>query len=71
MIDAAAITISPLAKPIYSGDWHDKPLRWSVDGPNTEVQQFSTKKDATLYRRIRRQSASLLEASNRFVREAV
>lgn len=37
-----------------SGDWHDKPLRWAVTGPGTEVQKFSTRKDARRYRSLRR-----------------
>lgn len=48
------ITISKLDCFERSGDWHDKPLRWRVDGPGAEVQKFSTRKDAEQYARLRR-----------------
>jgi len=47
------IVISKLPYPEASGDWHDKPLRWIVSGPDAEVQKFSTRADARLYARIR------------------
>ena len=44
-------------EPEHHGDWHDKPLRYSVRGPGAEVQKFSTKKEAQRYASIRRRSA--------------
>jgi hypothetical protein len=64
------ITIAKLATEIHDGDWHDAPLRWQVAGPGTEIQNFSTKKDAMLYARIRRKSDSWQAASTQYVREA-
>lgn len=60
------ITVSRLDCFERSGDWHDKPLRWRVDGPGAEVQKFSTKKDAERYARLRRK-LTLLEAMRAFV----
>jgi hypothetical protein len=41
------ITITKLERFDYSqGDWHDAPLRYSVNGPGNECQKFSTKKNA-------------------------
>jgi hypothetical protein len=48
------------------GDWHDKPVRYSVTGPNNELQKFSTKKDALKYASLRRRAASQQEASYKF-----
>lgn len=59
------ITIERMARPERSGDWHDKPLRWAVK-TGAEVQRFSTKKEAERYRRVRRKSASDVEAIKRF-----
>lgn len=64
---ARLVRTSRMDKPQASGDWHDKPLRWIVNGPDSEVQQFSTKKDALLYARIRRGAASQQEAMNHYV----
>lgn len=55
------IDIEKLAHPIYCGDWHDKPLRWCCVSAD-ERQNFSTKKEAKLYRVIRRRSGSEGEA---------
>jgi len=52
------MNIVKLDRAIRDGDWHDKPLRWQVSGPGREVQNFSTKKDALLYRAIRRSSSN-------------
>ena len=57
--------ISKLANPEHQGDWHDKPLRWVVTGP--EVQKFSTKKEALLWVKIRRNSLDFRSAVNAFV----
>lgn len=59
-------TISLLPHPEHCGDWHDKPLRYSVQGPANEIQKFSTKKEAIRYRSIRRQSATQHEAIRAF-----
>lgn len=61
------LIISKLPRPEHCGDWHDKPLRWQVAGPDRELQKFSTKKDAMLYRRIRKHARDFNEASTAFV----
>jgi len=48
------LRIKRLPSPIYSGDWHDKPHRWAVYGPGSEVSHFDTKANAQLYARLRR-----------------
>ena len=63
---AQGITITKLAQPEPCGDWHDKPLRWQVEGPGTELQKFCTKADAKLYATIRSRSASFNAASSTF-----
>jgi hypothetical protein len=63
----SAIRIAAI-KPEHCGDWHDKPVRYSVTGPNAEVQKFSTKKEAERYARMRRRAESQNEAMNRYVR---
>lgn len=64
------IEIEKLARPVQSGDWHDKPLKWGVAGPGVERQLFVTKKNAELYARIRRKAADAREAENEYVRRA-
>lgn len=59
--------IERLPEPIASGDWHDKPLKWTVIGPGDEVQNFRTKKDATTYARIRKTAPSFREAARIFI----
>jgi hypothetical protein len=59
--------IERLPQPIPSGDWHDKPLKWTVIGPGDEVQHFRTKKDATTYHRIRKAAPSFREAARLFI----
>jgi hypothetical protein len=61
-----AFRIEKLETPEHDGDWHDKPLRWIVLGPANEAQKFTTKKEAALYARVRRSSASQLEAISRY-----
>lgn len=60
----ADISIHKIEKPIYCGDWHDKPLRWAVVGPRDEQQNFETKKNAMKYASIRRRVSDQLEAIN-------
>lgn len=55
--------------PQACGDWHDKPLRWAVQGPGNELQKFSLKKDAQIYLRIRRKSSDEHSAINTFAKE--
>lgn len=55
-------TITPIIPPEHSGDWHDKPLKWQVNGL-PEVQKFCTKKDAQAWIRIRKKVSSFNEAS--------
>jgi len=57
------IIVQKLEHPIHAGDWHDKPLKWSVIGPDKEVQNFVTKKDAEIYRICRKRTNSRNEAS--------
>lgn len=54
-----------LDTPIYDGDWHDAPLKWQVRGP--EVQNFSTKKMAMTWMRLRNKM-SFDEAQRMFMR---
>jgi hypothetical protein len=61
------ISIVKLDGPEPCGDWHDKPLRWKVVGPELEIQKFSTKKSAALYVRLRRKAKSQGEAIFAFV----
>jgi hypothetical protein len=51
---ANQIYIIKLEHPKFGwGDWHDKPLKYQVFGPNGESQLFSTKKAALTYKAIR------------------
>jgi len=61
------ITITKLSGPIRSGDWHDAPLRWAVCGPLTERQLFATKRDATVYKRLRRSAQNEQQAQRAFI----
>jgi hypothetical protein len=63
----SAIKVTAI-KPEHYGDWHDKPVRYSVTGPMSEVQKFSTKKDAMRYAARRRRAASQQGAINQYVR---
>ena len=60
------ITITKLERPQYHGDWHDKPCRWSVNGPRSECKVFSCKKDALRYKSIRVRHTDQLEAINAY-----
>lgn len=62
------IAVSKLPTREFSGDWHDAPLKWQVAGPDTELQKFSTKREAQHYASIRRKSASFNEACATFGR---
>lgn len=53
--------ITKLPKPEYDGDWHDKPLKWQFQF-GTEVQKFSTAKEAKKYVSCRRKVFSESEA---------
>ena len=57
------ITVQKLETPVYSGDWHDPPLKWSVNGPGEEVQLFYTKANALMYKKVRPRAANMAEAS--------
>lgn len=61
------ITITLLDIPEACGDWHDKPLRYVVNGPGVERQKFALKKDAKKYASIRRTTSDQWAAINRFV----
>jgi hypothetical protein len=48
------ILISKLPHEIHCGDWHDRPLRWSVvvpENPRVFNQNFSTLKNSRIYAR--------------------
>jgi len=60
------INIVKLAHEERCGDWHDKPLRYAVNGPRSECQKFSTKKDALRYASLRRRNADQLAAINQY-----
>lgn len=60
------IRIEKLEKEINSGDRHDRSFRWAVIGPNTEYQHFTTKKNATEYKRIRKVAKDIHEAGNKY-----
>lgn len=64
---ASSITIEAIAPEAW-GDWHDKPVRYAVHGPGSEVQKFSTKKDAQKYASIRRKAATQNDAIQIFAR---
>lgn len=61
------ITVSQMPFPKHEGDWHDRPLRWTVNGPANEVQNFSTKKDAMKFASLRRRSTDYSTASRQFL----
>jgi len=61
------ITITKLQHAIHSGDWHDAPLKWAVLGPLTERQLFATKRDATIYKRLRRSAQNDQQAQRAFL----
>ena len=54
--------------PIHAGDWHDPYFKWAVLGPCEERQLFYTKKDATLYKRLRKASATANEATSKYIK---
>lgn len=60
--------ISRLAVPIRAGDWHDRPLKWTVTGL-PEVQHFATKKDAISWARLRVKCATFNECFTRFMQK--
>ena len=49
------VVVRALAHALFAGDWHDKPLKWEAAGPGERERQcFATKKDATVYAKLRR-----------------
>lgn len=62
------VEVRKLDRAYHDGDWHDKPLKWGVFGPENEEQHFHTKKNATLYKRIRRNSKNFSEACTTYIR---
>ena len=58
------IKVERMERPEASGDWHDAPSRWRVIGPNDELQKFSTRDNARVYARLRRQSVDTFEATH-------
>ncbi len=55
-------TVALLASPVQCGDWHDRPLRYAVQGPGSDLQLQGNKRDAIRYASIRRRSANQGEA---------
>ena len=64
------LTITKLPCPEHHGDWHDKPLKWIVQGPGEECQKFANHKDSSRYSGIRRKSLNQQEATRTFVATA-
>lgn len=64
MKEKQKIEVVKLDRPEQCGDWHDNPLRWVVNGPRSECQKFSTKRDAEKYASIRRRNTDQLAAIN-------
>ncbi len=64
------ITITKLVNPMHVGDWHDAPLKWTVNGPYNEVQHFETKKNALRYVSIRRKTSDPVEINRQYVHGA-
>ena len=62
------ITVAKLPSPIRSGDWHDNPLKWTVQGPGLERQYFTTKAWALRYASLRSRAVSAAEAGQQFLR---
>ena len=71
MKEKQKIEIIKLDSPEHCGDWHDKPIRWSVNGPGSECQKFSTKCDAQRYASVRRKLDNQLAAINSHIRNYV
>jgi hypothetical protein len=65
--EVKGIVVCKLDKPYHDGDWHDPMLKWSVIGPDNEVQNFSTKKNAELYKKCRKNAKTQREASTMYV----
>ena len=61
------ITITKLPTPEHHGDWHDKPVKWAVDGPGTERQKFTRQADARQYMGIRRRCKTDGEAMRIYI----
>lgn len=61
------ITVNKMERSEHCGDWHDKPLKWIVNGPNAERQKFSTKKEALSYKFIRSKSPDEFIAQRKFI----
>jgi hypothetical protein len=57
------LTVAPLDPPIRSGDWHDRPLRWTVTGEDAITQHFHTKKDAKIWARCYGEAVNFCAAS--------
>lgn len=65
------IHVVKLDQMVYSGDWHDAPLKWGVYGPGDEVQLFRTKNHAVKYKSIRKCANSFKEAVEVFVKASI
>ena len=63
----AKVKVERLSRPEHQGDWHDKPLKWAVVGPENELQKFSTQKEALSSAKIRRQTKDFATAQLAFI----
>ena len=61
------VKIERLSRAEHQGDWHDKPLKWAVLGPDSEIQKFGTQKEANSYAKIRRQTKDFATAHLAFI----
>ena len=61
------ITVSKLSNSYHAGDWHDRPLGWTVRGPGLEIQNFSTREHARAYADIRRHTDTAAKAQREYV----
>ena len=62
--------VAPLDPPVHSGDWHDKPLRWTVTGEGKITQHFRTKRDAQIWARVYAKTDSFNTAQREWYRKA-
>lgn len=62
------LIVSRLPRPVHSGDWHDKPLQWTVTGEGAQEQMFRTKRHAEIWARCYRKAATFNEAGQMWAR---
>ena len=58
------LTVERLPHPEQHGDWHDRPTRWIARSSDPLfTQKFSTKAEATAWKRVASRAATFNEAS--------